>query len=102
MFMRKSPVSVTLDEANLTWLRGRVTGAKHRSLSDALNSVVTRARLGGRTDEIRTVVGTVDVADADPGLDQADEDVRRLLAESLGRPLADRGARPQTARRPSR
>ena len=39
--MPKRPVSVTLDENNLLWLRGRMARRKRRSLSDAIDEVIT-------------------------------------------------------------
>jgi hypothetical protein len=89
MFMPKSPVSVTLDTDNLVWLRGRAASQKRRSLSEALDDIVTAARTGGLgTADSRSVVGTVDIAESDPGLDQADAYVRTELDASLSRPLA--------------
>ena len=91
MFMPKQPVSVTLDRDNLTWLRGRAAGRKRRSLSDALDEVVTAARLGqyGAT-ERRSVVGTVDIAGDDPDLERADAYIRSLVDTSISRPLVAR------------
>lgn len=91
MFMPKKPLSVTLDEANLLWLRGRAAGRKARSLSEALDSILTEARQGGRgADAPRSVVGTVDIAEGDPGLDSADAAMRSIFSESLGRPVVVR------------
>jgi len=108
MFMPKQPVSVTLERDNLLWLRGRAAGRKRRSLSDALDEVVTAARLGayGLT-EPRSVVGTVDVADDDPLLEHADAYIRSLFDATLGQPMAvreraphaDPGAAPLRAKR---
>lgn len=84
MFMPKQALSVTIEDANVTWLRGRVRSGKRRSLSEALDDVVTQARLGGRTDETRSVVGTIDIASGDPTLATADADVRRAFRSALG------------------
>ena len=46
MFMPKQPVSVTLDADNLLWLRARAVSRKRRSLSDALDEILTAARSG--------------------------------------------------------
>jgi hypothetical protein len=105
MFMPKRPVSVTLDTDNLVWLRGRAASQKRRSLSEALDDLVTSARHGasGASDS-RSVVGTIDIALDDPGLERADAYVRAEIAASLGRSLTVReapstyGARP--AKRP--
>jgi hypothetical protein len=86
MFMPKRPISVTLEDDNVLWLRGRAASAKRRSLSDALDQVVTAARLGGQPGERRSVVGTVDIAAADPGLDRADDALRSLFDALVSRP----------------
>jgi hypothetical protein len=86
--MPKRPVSVTLDEDNLLWLRGRVALRKRRSLSEAIDEIVTAARTGGALEPSRSVVGTVTINADDPGLDHADAYIRTLVAQSLGRPLA--------------
>ena len=88
MFMPKTPVSVTLDTDNLLWLKGQAASGKRRSLSDTLDALVTAARAGahGRTTS-RSVVGTIDIAKDDPGLDQADAYVRSAIEESLARGL---------------
>lgn len=88
MFMPKVPLSVTLDDANLLWLRGRAAGRKKRSLSETLDEILTEARAGGAgADAVRSVVGTVDIADDDPNLELADAAVGALFETSLGRPF---------------
>jgi hypothetical protein len=87
--MPKAPVSVTLDIDNLMWLRGRMASRKRRSLSDALDEIVTAARVGATgLEPARSVVGTIRIGDDDPALQQADAYVRARFASSLGRPLA--------------
>ena len=111
--MPKQPVSVTLDQDNLLWLRGRLAGRKRRSLSDALDEVITAARLGGLgANEIRSVVGTIDIAAGDPLLERADAYVRGEFDRSLGRsnlvreggpvPTGGRGRRVKLSRTPRR
>lgn len=90
MFMAKKPISVTIEADNLTWLKGRAMGGKYRSLSDALDDVVRTARLGGGPGEVRSVVGTVDIAGADPDLLDADTDINQLYQTSLARPVLAR------------
>ena len=104
MFMPKQPLSVTLERDNLLWLRGRVAAGKRKSLSDALDEILTTARLGGHAADARTVVGTVDIAAGDPGLEQADQDVQELFAASPSRPTLARERSPRVAgrRKPSR
>lgn len=99
--MPKQPVSVTLDQDNLLWLRGRIAGRKRRSLSDALDEVVTAARLGGLgANEIRSVVGTIDIASEDPLLQRADAYIRSEFEQSLARPslLREGGPTPTPGR----
>jgi hypothetical protein len=109
MFMPKKPVSVTLEAANLLWLQGRMASRKNRSLSDALDEVLTRARSGAfGLEPARSVVGSVDLPADDPDLAEADRTMRALFAESLGRPLLVReqadfnagGATPSSKRTP--
>ena len=91
MFMPKTPLSVTLDEANLLWLKGRAAGRKKRSLSDALDEILTEARRGGHGgDTPRSVVGTVDISADDPDLEWADAAIGSLFADSLSRPVLAR------------
>jgi hypothetical protein len=100
MFMPKKPLSVTLDEANLLWLRGRASATKRRSLSEALDAVVTAARTGGLgASAARSVVGTVDIALDDPLLLSADAAVAGLVTSSLlGGPLPEGARRAKPAR----
>ncbi len=104
--MPKRAVSVTLDEDNLQWLRGRMARRKRRSLSDAIDEVLTNARTSGVLEPIRSVVGTIAIDPDDSDLERAGAYVRSLFEESLGRPLvahedvARYDARPKQARKP--
>jgi hypothetical protein len=99
MKMPKRPVSVTIEEANLLWLRGRARALKRRSLSDALDEIVTAARTRGRdTVSVTSVVGTVDIAAADPSLDRAEAYVGAIFEKSVARPMA-RDVRASSTRR---
>jgi len=91
--MPKKAVSLTLDEANLLWLRGR--GYGRGNLSAAIDDLISEARAGRLGDmmQIRSVVGTIDLAADDPRLERADAAVRDLFAESLARPLRVRESR---------
>jgi hypothetical protein len=90
-FMLKAPVSVTLDVANLMWLRARAARRKRQSLSDALDEIVTAARTGSvKVQPVRSIVGTIEFTDED--LEAADAYVRELFETSLSRPLAARKA----------
>ena len=85
--MTKRAVSITLDEANLLWLKGQ--GYGHGNLSAAVDDLITAARAGrfGVPAAVRSVVGTIDLAADDPELARADSVVRDLFAASLARPL---------------
>ena len=85
--MPKRPVSVTLELDNLTWLRARATSGKWRSLSEALDDIVTAARVSTDGNTVRSVVGTIDINSDDLSLERADEFVRSQFAASLSRPL---------------
>ena len=85
--MGKRAISLTLDPANLLWLRGRSAALGKRSVSEALDDLVTAARLGGRSgDAPRSVAGTIDLPADDPALERADDLVRRLFDASIEKP----------------
>lgn len=98
--MPKKAVSLTLDEANLLWLKGR--GYGRGNLSAAIDDLITEARSGrlGGTLAARSVVGTIDLPDGDPLLQRADTAVRDLFAASLSRqvPLETGRAGDETVR----
>ena len=85
--MPKHALSVTLRAENITWLKARSGAGQARSVSDLLDQLVSAARQAGHAGPARSVVGTIDVDAADPGLEGADAAVRRLFEGSLGRPL---------------
>ncbi|MCC7044253.1 MAG: hypothetical protein IT183_10335 [Acidobacteria bacterium] len=85
---------MTLNDANLLWLKGRATGRKKRSLSEVLDEILTEARQGGPgADPARSVVGTIDIAGDDPFLERADAAVGSLFDESVNRPVLVRETR---------
>jgi hypothetical protein len=103
--MARKAVSVTLDEGNLMWLRGRARVVAGGNLSEVIDRIVNKARTG--TEEprpIRSVVGTVRIPTDDPDLSKAKAAVRALFEESLSRPIYVRetaepfGARTAAAR----
>src|SRR5438105_13797547 len=85
--MTKRAISVTLARDNVTWLKARTGAAGARSVSDLVDQLVTAARQSGRVGPSRSVVGTIDIDPGDPLLERADQTVRHLFEESLGRPL---------------
>ena len=90
--MSKKAVSLTLDEENLLWLRGR--GYGRGNLSAAVDELITEARAGrlGEAMKVRTVVGSIDLPADDPLLERADATMRDLFAASLSRPIQVREA----------
>ena len=100
--MRKA-ISITLQEENLLWLKGQAARSGRGSVSEVLDRIVGEARLSGRIDPaaVRTVVGTVDLPDDDPGLDGADAYIRSLFAASAHQPMIVR-ERPARRKRTSR
>jgi hypothetical protein len=101
--MPKRSISVTIDESNLLWLRGR--GYGRGNLSAALDDLITAARAGrlGAPAPVRSVVGTIDLPADDPTLERSDDTIRDLFARSLSRPVfaKESGPRPRP-RRPKR
>lgn len=93
--MAKKAVSVTLDESNLVWLKGLTERSGVRSLSETIDRLISAARERGDTPATatRSVVGTIDIAAADPNLDHADLALGQLFAKSLSRPLLVREPR---------
>ena len=91
---------MTLDHDNLLWLRGRVAAGASGSVSELVDHLVSQARTSGVAGEkaIRSVVGTIDIAAADPDLLEADTYVRALVNRSVRRPLLVR-ERPHRKRR---
>ena len=86
--MAKRPISLTIEETNLLWLKGRARVVAGGSVSDAVDQLVTEARarrLGG-TEPSRSVVGTIDLAH-DPLLTGADTAIRAVFAGSLARSI---------------
>ena len=85
--MPKKAVSLTLDETNLVWLKGR--GYGQGNLSAAVDELITAARAGrlGAPSPVQSIVGTIDLAADDPQLERADSAMRDLFAASLARPF---------------
>jgi len=101
--MPRLPISVTLEADNLLWLKSRARTSRKRSVSDALDRLVTEARLGAAADPaaMRSVVGTVDLPADDPDLERADAHVRGLFAGALNH-AGSRAAPSRPTRRRSR
>lgn len=86
----KRAVSVTLTSENLIWLKARAGAVGIRSVSEFLDRLVADARAAGPVEVRKSVVGTIDVAEADLLLLGADQAVRDLYQASLARPLKGR------------
>lgn len=93
--MPKRPVSLTIEESNLVWLRGVTERSGARSLSETVDRLITSARETGgvAAAAARSVVGTIDISATDAALDEADLAIRDLFARSLSRPMFARDAR---------
>lgn len=100
--MAKQAISITIDGANLTWLRARVGAAGARSVSDLIDRLITEARTSGSAGGIRSVAGTIDLDAADPLLDHADEAIAALFDRSLRRPTLAKEATTRYASRSGR
>jgi len=104
--MPKRAVSLTLDEGNLLWLKGLTERSGARSVSETVDRLIASAREGGvaSTAAAQSVVGTIDIAAADPNLEQADAAMQELFARSLSRPflVKEERASSRSSRRPRR
>jgi len=98
----KKAISVTLAADNLVWLRGRAEAGGFRSVSELLDHLVSGARHAGAAGPARSVAGTVDIADDDADLEEADRAVRSLFEKSLRRPVVVKERSPQFGHRQSR
>jgi len=95
--MPKKAVSVTLDAANVLWLKGRAR-MSGGNVSDALDKLITQARTGAKAvGPWPSVVGMVDLGD-DPDLLKADAAVKEWFAEYLAKPFEVNEDRPATGR----
>ena len=91
--MAKQAISVTLDADNITWLKGRVGASGGRSISELLDQIVSAARSSGQGGASRSVMGTIDIEESDPMLDQADTAIQSLFETTPGRPALARERR---------
>lgn len=98
----KQAISVTLDSANVTWLKGRAGASGLRSVSELLDTLVREARTKGTVGTTRSVVGTVDIDPNDPLLREADALVRAAFDRSLRRPMVAKERSPEYRVRRSR
>lgn len=101
--MRKA-ISITLKADNLLWLRGQAARSAKGSVSEVLDQLVSDARAGGRTDPtaVRSIAGTIDLPDDDPGLVGADTYIRTLFTASARQPTVVRERPARYAHKKSR
>ncbi len=101
--MRKA-VSVTLESDNLLWLRAQAAATSRGSLSEVLDRIVRTARTAGRGEPaaVRSVVGSIDLAEDDPDLHGADAYIGGLFAASARRPVLAREQPPKAGRKARR
>jgi hypothetical protein len=85
--MSKKAVSVTLHPDNLLWLRTRVKAAGSRSLSEALDGIITEARTGTERSAatVRSVVGNARIPRSEDALSEAGAQVAALFRASVRR-----------------
>ena len=81
--MTKQAISVTLQQDNITWLKGRVDATGSRSISELMDQLITAARTSGQLALSRSVVGTISIHDSDPALLRTDAAVQNLFNKSL-------------------
>ena len=84
--MPKKAISVTLDEMNVLWLKGRARITSGNNVSEELDKLITKARAGQRgvVPVPTSVVGMVDLSD-DPNLEKADAAIKQMWDEWLAR-----------------
>jgi hypothetical protein len=85
--MNKQAISVSLDPSNLLWLRAQAASSGCRSVSEMLDRLIREARTSGRGQDstMRSVAGTIRIAETDPNLSTADSAVRALFSAALSR-----------------
>jgi hypothetical protein len=90
--MGKRAVSLTLAESNLLWLQSIAARGGARSVSEAVDRLVTEARARDATGGVapRSVVGTIAIDGDDAQLEKADTAMRDLFERSLRRPFVVR------------
>ena len=86
--MAKTAISLTIEQTNLLWLKGRARVVAGGSLSETVDQLITEARAGrlGQSDPPRSVIGTIDLPD-DRALLAGTDAIRGLFTDSLARPI---------------
>jgi hypothetical protein len=102
--MNKRAVSVTLRPDNVLWLKTRVKASGGRSLSQALDEIITEARTGATAlaTERRSVVGNARIPASEAGLSRAAQEIRAQFRRAIGsrtEPSRATKARPASRKR---
>jgi len=86
--MAKTAISLTIEQTNLLWLKGRARVVAGGSLSETVDQLITEARAGrlGQSDPPRSVIGSIDLPD-DRALLAGTDAIRGLFTESLAQPI---------------
>ena len=86
--MAKTAISLTIEQTNLLWLKGRARVVAGGSLSETVDQLITEARAGrlGQSDPPRSVIGTIDLPD-DRALLAGTDAIKALFTDSLARPI---------------
>src|SRR5690242_6180209 len=86
--MAKTAISLTIEQSNLLWLKGRARLVSGGSLSEAVDQLIVEARAGklGQNAPPKSVVGTIDLPD-DAALSAGKTSLVGLFSESLARPI---------------
>jgi hypothetical protein len=86
--MAKTAISLTIEQTNLLWLKGRARVVAGGSLSEAVDQLIAEARAGrlGQDHPATSVVGSIDLPD-DAALSAGAQGLTMLFTESLSRPL---------------
>ena len=87
--MRRRPISVTIEEDNLLWLKAQAAATPRGSVSAVLDRLVADARVEGRMNmsAVKSVAGPIDLPADDPGLEGASAYMRDVFDWSLRRPM---------------
>jgi len=87
--MSRKAITLELESANLLWLEDQAATSGRQTLSEVINEILAKLR-GSRADKpssVESIREMIEISDDDPNLEGADEALRALFAESLGRDL---------------
>lgn len=86
---------MTLDHANVVWLKAHSTARGGRGVSEIIDGLVTAARAAAPGGPVRSVVGTIDIAADDLPLERADAVLREVFDRSLAKPVSIKERSPE-------